>query len=132
MSDRVLFFGALLAGLAVAAGAFGAHGLQQLTNDEQILHSYQTGVQYQFWHAGAVLLVGLFNRQQPMRFFQWAAYCFLGGIAGFSGSLYLITYFKLQQWAIGAWGMVTPLGGLLFILGWTLFAWGLLKQKGSN
>lgn len=132
MSNRVLFTGALLAGLAVAAGAFGAHGLQRLTMDERILHTYHTAVQYQFWHAAAILLAGLFYRQQPKRCFKWAANCFMGGIAGFSGSLYLITYFKIQQLPVGWWGPVTPLGGLFFMLGWVLFAWGLLKQEGSN
>lgn len=130
--NKTAFTGALLAGLAVAAGAFGAHGLQRLTAEEPILHTYQTAVQYQFWHAGAILLAALFYREQQSSFFRWAANCFLGGIAAFSGSLYLITYFRLLHYTIGGWGMITPLGGLLFILGWIFFAAGLLKHEGSN
>lgn len=132
MSKKIFFIGAILAGLAVLAGAFGAHGLQQITADESIWRTYQAAVQYQFWHAVAILLVGIYYRQEPKRCFQWASYCFAGGIVMFSGSLYMITYCKILACSVGAWGFVAPLGGLLFIGGWGLFGWGLLKQEGSN
>jgi uncharacterized membrane protein YgdD (TMEM256/DUF423 family) len=127
---RVL--GAALAGLAVALGAFGAHGLQQLTQEEKIIQTYQTGVQYQLWHAIALLIVGLHVFSNRVSYFKWAGYSFLTGILFFSGSLYAITYLRLHQLSVGWWGPVTPLGGLFFILGWVLLAIAFFTNEKSN
>ena len=127
---RVL--GAALAGLAVALGAFGAHGLQQLTQEEKIIQTYQTGVQYQLWHAIALLIVGLSFVANRISYFKWAGISFLTGILFFSGSLYAITYLRLHQQPVGWWGPVTPLGGLFFILGWVLLAIAFFTNEKSN
>ena len=124
--------GALLAGLAVAMGAFGAHGLQQITQDPKIIHTYQTAVQYQCWHAIALLVTGLLPAPSSGRFHKWAGLSFIVGILFFSGSLYVITYLKLHQLPVRFWGPVTPIGGLFFIAGWALLALSFLKNEGSN
>ena len=86
--------GTLFAALAVALGAFGAHGLQKITSDEKLIHGYQTAVQYQFWHALALLLTGILYEKFDTRLMKWATRCFIGGIILFSGSLYLLTCLK--------------------------------------
>lgn len=123
--------GALLGGLAVAAGAFGAHGLQRVTADTRILQAYQTAVQYQCWHALALLIVGiLYSGGIPAAYLRWSAICFITGILLFSGSLYLLTFLRIQD---SGWvkliGPVTPAGGLFFIAGWLLLALAVARKK---
>ena len=132
MNRTFRILGAVLAGLAVALGAFGAHGLQQLTQDEKIIQTYQTGVQYQLWHALALLVTGLPFLGKETSFFKWAGYSFLAGIVFFSGSLYAITYLRLHQLPVGWWGPVTPLGGLFFMAGWGLLAVAFFAHEKSN
>ena len=124
--------GAVLAGLAVALGAFGTHGLQQLTQDEKIIQTFQTGVQYQLWHAIALLITGLSFSKSGASYGKWAGYSFLAGILFFSGSLYAITYLRLHQIPVGWWGPVTPLGGLFFIVGWGALALAFFAHEKSN
>lgn len=123
---------AVLGALGVALGAFGAHGLQQLTTDEKILHSYQTGVQYQVYHSIALLIAAAAAEKLNEKYFKWAALCFTVGVIFFSGSLYIITYLKIQESDAARYlGPVTPLGGLLFIAGWLLLAVSALKKQNS-
>jgi uncharacterized membrane protein YgdD (TMEM256/DUF423 family) len=108
----ILVAGALLAGLGVALGAFGAHGLRAVL-DTAALGWWQTAVQYQMWHAVAlVALAGL-----PAAHGRPALLLALG-TAIFSGSLYLMALTDLR-WL----GAVTPLGGALMIVGWLLLAY---------
>lgn len=102
--------GAALMLLDVALGAFGAHGLKNRLSPE-MLAVFETGVRYQAYHALAILLVAALRG--PDR----AAWCFLGGIVVFSGSLYALALTGVR-WL----GAVTPVGGLLFLAGWALFA----------
>jgi len=129
MHKKSLIAAAIFGGLAVALGAFGAHGLEKITSDEKILHGYQTGVQYQMYHALALIAVGILYGQMQGRFLKWAADCFIAGILLFSGSLYLITYLKIHgSTAVRFAGPVTPLGGIFFIAGWGLL---LMSLKGK-
>lgn len=109
--------GASLMLVAVVLGAFGAHALQsQLT--PRRLASFQTGVTYQQWHALALVLLGLVACvTPPTRWLTGAAASFAVGIALFSGSIYAMTF-----GAPRALGMVTPLGGVSFMVGWTALA----------
>ncbi|CAK0746135.1 DUF423 domain-containing protein [Gammaproteobacteria bacterium] len=110
-----LQWGALNGLLAVAAGAFAAHGLKsQLPAD--LLAIWQTGVQYQAMHALALLAVGLLTLQHPSRAGRLAGWLFLGGIIIFSGSLYLLALIGVR-WL----GVITPLGGAAFLGGWLAF-----------
>jgi uncharacterized membrane protein YgdD (TMEM256/DUF423 family) len=119
MHKPYLIAAAVFGGLAVALGAFGAHALEKITTDPVILHGYQTAVQYQFYHALALLGAGLLPDRFPLRWIKWAGRCFISGILLFSGSLYLLTFLKIHESeAIRFAGPVTPVGGLLFMAGW--------------
>ena len=119
MHKKYLATAAIFGALGVILGAFGAHGLQQITQDEKILHSYQTGVQSQLYHALALLGLSLLAISQPGKWIKWSYTFFTLGVLFFSGSLYLITYIKVHGSGNTAWiGPVTPIGGLLLILGW--------------
>jgi uncharacterized membrane protein YgdD (TMEM256/DUF423 family) len=129
MHKPSLVYAAIFGGLAVALGAFGAHGLEGLTTDEKILHSFQTGVQYEMYHALALLGTGLLAAHLRNNWLIWASRCFVTGIILFSGSLYLITFLKIQgSTAIRFAGPVTPLGGMFFIFGWLCLLVAVLRK----
>ena len=119
-----LFFGigALAAGLAVALGAFGAHGLEGRVTPER-LQTFETGVRYHMYHALALLFVGWAATQWAGWQVTAAGYLFVVGIVIFSGSLYVLVLTD-TPWL----GAVTPLGGLAFLAGWALLAWRVLAQ----
>lgn len=120
------FFG----GLGVALGAFGAHGLQNVTSDEKILHGFHTAVQYQIYHAIALLAVAILADKFPGKWIKRAGYFFITGIVLFSGSLYLITFLKIQHSnAVKFIGPVTPLGGVCFIAGWAFILIAAINRK---
>jgi uncharacterized membrane protein YgdD (TMEM256/DUF423 family) len=119
-----LRIGALVGALAVAIGAFGAHGLKPHLSDYQIT-IFEKGVQYQFYHAFALLAVGLLLSQSPgNKWLQRAGWLFVAGIIGFSGSLYLLACRDLLAFPVGWAGPVTPLGGLCFLAAWSMLAMG--------
>lgn len=129
MHKRFLTWGALLAGLAVALGAFGAHGLKKLVPPETVA-TFETGVKYQMYHALALLLVGLIAERLASVWLKRAAWCFLIGILLFSGSLYLLTALKATDSVdLGGLGIITPIGGLFFIAGWISLAVGVRSIK---
>lgn len=125
-----LVAGALLAGLVVALGAFGAHGLQNITSDEKILHGFQTAVQYQIYHALALLATGIIYNSFPTKGVKAAGTCFIIGIILFSGSLYLLTALKIQDNTslLKIAGPITPIGGLFFIIGWLLLVIAFIRK----
>jgi uncharacterized membrane protein YgdD (TMEM256/DUF423 family) len=116
-----LLHGALQAFLAVLAGAFGAHGLQNIL-DEYGLKIWQTGVTYHLAHALALVLLGIFERQARAKF-RIPHYAFGIGILLFSGSLYALALTGNR-----ALGMITPLGGTAFLIGWLALAWSAWKS----
>ncbi|WP_343578254.1 DUF423 domain-containing protein [Pseudomonas sp.] len=97
----------------VALGAFAAHGLKSRLTPEY-LAVFQTGVHYQMLHALALLGVALLSVQVGGALVKWAGWAFVAGILLFSGSLYLLTLAGLSV------GIVTPIGGLFFLIGWAL------------
>lgn len=106
----------------VALGAFAAHGLKQRLSLEY-LEVFHTGVTYQLFHALALLAVALLAVHLPGRLLLWAGVLFAVGILLFSGSLYALTLSGVSQL-----GIITPFGGLAFLLGWLclgLAAWRL-------
>ena len=128
MHKIFLIIGTILAGLAVALGAFGAHGLKKLA-DTDTVNIYQTGVQYQMYHALALLAIGLIGERIALSLVNYAGFFFIGGVVLFSGSLYLIASLKAMNKIVpAAVGIMTPVGGLLFILGWVMLLLALLKK----
>ncbi len=121
MPRLFLIVGALTAGLAVALGAFGAHGLEGRVTPER-LETYQTGVLYHLAHALALLGVSWAASQWPGGAVHAAGWLFVAGIVLFSGSLYLLVLTD-TRWL----GAVTPFGGVAFLIGWALLAWGVFK-----
>jgi uncharacterized membrane protein YgdD (TMEM256/DUF423 family) len=112
--------GAVLAGVGVGLGAFGAHGLRPLISADLLL-VYETGVRYHLIHALAMIAAGLAVTTYPAgeTSFRRAALLFAVGILLFSGSLYVIALTGLPQF-----GIVTPFGGGAFLLGWAFLAFG--------
>jgi len=118
----LLISGSLFAVLAVILGAFGAHGLKKVLTEEMLV-VYHTAVDYHFIHALGILLVGLLHHHYPeSRLMLWAGITLGIGILLFSGSLYVMSITEIKKL-----GMITPLGGLAFIIGWLLFAVGVYK-----
>lgn len=120
--DRTFFImGALLAGMGVAAGAFGAHALRARLAPE-MLTVFETGVRYHLIHALALLSVAWATTRWPSHAANAAGWLFLAGILLFSGSLY-----ALSLSGIRALGAITPLGGVAFIAGWLALAWAIWR-----
>lgn len=118
---RLVAVGALLAGVAITLGAFGAHALKGRIGVEA-LGWWHTAVEYQMWHALAVVGLGLSNSPR----WRLPAWLFAGGTMVFSGTLYAL--------ALGAprWlGAVTPLGGIVLIGGWIALAWQVRRAGGE-
>jgi uncharacterized membrane protein YgdD (TMEM256/DUF423 family) len=121
--DRVLFaIGSILAGLGVAAGAFGAHALRDSLPAERFA-VFETGVRYQMYHALALLVMAWAVSRWPERGLETAAWLLLAGTIVFSGSLELLAVTGLR-WI----GAITPVGGLALIAGWAVAAWRTLAR----
>lgn len=122
MNDRHLILaGSLNMFLAVAAGAFGAHGLKKILSPD-LLAIWQTAVQYHMLHAIALLLIALLMPRLGAATLSIAGMLMLAGIALFSGSLY-----ALALSGVRILGAITPLGGVAFLTGWLLLAWATYK-----
>ena len=123
-----LILGTILAGLGVVLGAFGAHGLKKIVPPETV-SSYQTGVQYQMYHAFALLIVGILSERLSSNLINWAGAFFVLGIVFFSGSLYLLASLKaMDKVGVSGIGIITPIGGLMFIVGWILLLVAIIKK----
>ena len=114
--------GSLSALIAVAAGAFGAHGLRQRLSGD-LLAVFETGARYQMYHALALLFVAWAVTLWPAAPVRAAGWLFIGGTIVFSGSLYLLALTG-ARW----WGAVTPVGGVLFLAGWLSLAIGIWRR----
>lgn len=128
MHKVYLLIGTVLAGLSVVLGAFGAHGLKQIVPPDTVA-TYQTGVQYQMYHAFALIVVGMLYERFPNNFVSLAGMFFIAGIVLFSGSLYLLVSLKaMNRVGLAGVGIITPIGGVLFITGWVLLLIGILRK----
>lgn len=103
--------------LAVAFGAFGAHGLKNLVSADAI-STWETATRYQFYHAVVLLVISLLMFHCEHKFLKIASTFFVLGIILFSGSLYLLSLRSIIPVELIWLGPVTPLGGLCFMLGW--------------
>lgn len=108
--------------VAVALGAFGAHGLRARVTPD-LLAVWKTAVEYQFYHALALLLLGVLARQSPPLPVAGPGWCFVAGTLLFSGSLYGLTLSGVR-----ALGAITPIGGVLLLAGWVWLAYGVWRS----
>lgn len=124
MAKTYLLIAALNGFLAVALGAFGAHGLKQRLSAD-LLAVYQTGVQYHFYHTLALFLVAALMLHLPQSTsLRWSALLFCIGMSVFSGSLYVLSITGVR-WL----GAITPIGGVAFLAGWIVLAVAVWKAE---
>lgn len=120
-----LLIGIVFAAAGVGIGAFGAHGLESLLKENKRVETFETGVKYQMYHALTLIAVALWaERTNPAASITWIGVCFAAGIVIFSGSLYILAVTNVTKW-----GMVTPIGGVLFLVGWALWAYRAIKAE---
>lgn len=118
MQNLFLILAASNGFLAVALGAFAAHGLKARLSVE-LLATFQTGVQYQMYHSMALFGIGLLTLSYPnVAIIRLAGYLFMAGIIIFSGSLYILSLTGIR-WL----GAITPIGGVAFLAGWACLCW---------
>lgn len=126
-SDRVFFsIGSALAGIAVAAGAFGAHALKGRV-ETQVLEVFSTAATYQMFHALALLALAWAVTRWPDAGLELGGWLLIAGTTIFSGSLYLMT-FTGARWL----GAITPIGGLLLISGWAVLVWRTARSPATH
>ena len=124
MQKFILLAAAVLGALAVMIGAFGAHGLKSMLEAEGRLDTFETAVKYHFYHTLAMLLIGMLLYHIHDKLLEYAGLSMLGGVLIFSGSLYILCLSGIR-WM----GAITPLGGLLMIVGWILLFVGVYRQN---
>lgn len=122
MQKIFLLFGSTFGALAVMIGAFGAHALKDILASSDRIETFETAVKYQFYHALALILLGILMFNLKHNMFSYAGYSFVLGILIFSGSLYILCLTGITKF-----GMITPLGGLFLIAGWILLLLGIIK-----
>ncbi|GEL77315.1 DUF423 domain-containing protein [Tenuibacillus multivorans] len=120
----LLLIGVVNGFLAVALGAFGAHGLEGRLS-EKMLQTWEKAVQYQMFHTVAILIAGMMLLRFDSSMFASAGWTFLIGIILFSGSLYIYSLSTIKTFA-----MITPIGGVAFLVGWVLLGIGVMKMVG--
>ncbi|AOH57248.1 hypothetical protein ABE28_023120 [Peribacillus muralis] len=109
-----IILGAINGFIAVALGAFGAHGLEGKIPDKY-LETWQTAVQYQMFHAVGLLVIGLLAGKISSPLINWSGWLMLIGIILFSGSLFVLSVTQIK-----VLGAITPLGGVSFLTAWVL------------
>ena len=122
MGKTIIMSAAGLLALAVAAGAFGAHALKAHLSSE-MLQTWKTAVDYHFYHALGLLLIGVLAIAAPSLQVKWSAILLFAGILLFSWSLYAMALSGIK-----VLGAITPIGGLSFIAGWILLLFTVWKK----
>lgn len=119
-----IIIAAVNAFMAVACGAFGAHGLEGKLS-EKFLEVWKTAVQYQMFHAGGLLAVGLlWNHLSSHNLLNWSGWMMFLGIILFSGSLYVLSVTSITKL-----GIITPFGGVAFLASWVLMIVAVYKYS---
>ncbi len=123
MQKQFIIIGSILAALGVIFGAFGAHALKDILINYNRTDTFDTAVKYHFYHAFGLIIMGILSNQFPDKNFNIAGHLMLAGVIIFSGSLYILCLTNIK-WL----GAVTPLGGLLMILGWSFIVWKMIRK----
>ncbi|AFM05963.1 uncharacterized small membrane protein [Bernardetia litoralis DSM 6794] len=130
MKNNFIFLGAILGALAVGIGAFGAHALKDWLISIGQVETFQTASKYHFYHVFSIILIGILikikenNSEKSSKLLAWAGNLHLLGILFFSGSLYILCLTG-TKWL----GAITPIGGVLLIVGWVFLAFSFLNKK---
>jgi uncharacterized membrane protein YgdD (TMEM256/DUF423 family) len=127
MNKKIVVTGAVLILIGIILGAFGAHSLKKVVDASQVL-SFETGVRYQMYHGFALIILGA-NADRLLINSKWVIRLLLIGVTVFSLSIYLLVMQGPMGVSMKFLGPITPIGGLLMILGWGLFIKNLLSQK---
>ncbi len=127
MKNTAYISGSIFGFLAVALGAFGAHGLEDLLTANGRIDTWETAVHYQFVHVGLLLILGLLMERHPHKLLNLSAILTIVGIFIFSGSLYLLSLTNIL-WL----GAITPLGGLGFLGAWACLLFFFLQNRKSQ
>ena len=131
MNKLFLMFAAITGATAVVSGAMLAHQLKQRMPEAALL-VYETAVRYQFYHVFALLAAGILSERFHGSWMNRAGTCFIVGILLFCGSLYIISAMMTTGISVpAALGVLTPLGGIGFILGWIFMSIALLRGRSS-
>lgn len=125
MHKLFLIISAISGMLAVGLGAFGAHALKAKLTENGVLATFQTAVHYQFYHTLALLGIAVLLAKYESAWLNYAGFSMSLGIILFSGSLYILCFTGIK-WL----GAITPIGGLLFIVGWFFLLLAALKSLG--
>ena len=127
MDRKIITTAAFLGMTAIILGAFGAHALKKVLNLEQ-LNTFETGVKYQMYHALFLLFVGL-SQTITEKTKKIIFYFIVVGVLFFSGSIYLLATNNLTAFDFRKIGFITPIGGLLLIVGWIWLFIDFYKKK---
>lgn len=127
MDRKIITTAAFLGMTAIILGAFGAHALKKVLNLDQ-LNTFETGVKYQMYHALFLLFVGL-SQTIAEKTKKIIFYCIVVGVLFFSGSIYLLATNNLTAFDFRKIGFITPIGGLLLIVGWIWLFIDFYKKK---
>jgi uncharacterized membrane protein YgdD (TMEM256/DUF423 family) len=122
MQKIILLSASAFGALSVMIGAFGAHALRASLEASNRLDTFETAVKYQFYHTLALLAIGLLMYRLSDKLLGYAGLSMIGGVLIFSGSLYILCLTGVR-WL----GAITPIGGLLMIIGWVLLFWTIAR-----
>jgi uncharacterized membrane protein YgdD (TMEM256/DUF423 family) len=122
MNKLFLLVGSVLGMLGVGLGAFGAHAFKAMLESTGRLDTYETGIKYMFYHALALVLVGILAKDFTAKTLTYSGYSFIFGTIIFTGSLLLICFTGIK-----IFGAVAPIGGILMLVGWALLFYTVLK-----
>jgi uncharacterized membrane protein YgdD (TMEM256/DUF423 family) len=127
MAKKIILFASIFLAIAVILGALGAHSLKGKISAEH-LESFKTGVTYQFYHALAMILLGILIEVFKKPALRTSAILFALGILFFSGSIYILSTGEITGIHAPILGPITPIGGLLFIAGWVITCIQFIKK----
>jgi len=130
MNRTILLTGTLMGMLAIILGAFGAHGLEKLV-DAEAVKTFETGVTYQMYHALFLLFLGIISGM-AVKIKKRVFLLVVSGVILFSFSIYLLALNSLTTFDFKIIGFLTPIGGVLMIIGWIYLGYNILTKKESN
>jgi len=127
---KFIILGALLSLTSIIMGAFGAHLIENNLG-KKAADIFDTAASYQMYHGLAIILIAILMNQIESRFLNLSIYFLVAGTICFSGSLYLLAFKTKLGGFTNIIGPITPIGGLLFIIGWAIFIFAVIKAKSN-